>query len=135
MAWSQRNGQVPVDRSVTAPDPETIPMRRLSGQESPLYDVTTPPYDVSTPPYDVSTPPYDVAFSHVLPSRPPPVPELSGFRGLDLLARADGPPECPGTPPPPPECLVDIPPDLEEHLQSCRCPCDHLGYGNYQVSR
>ncbi|KAF0287712.1 hypothetical protein FJT64_013882 [Amphibalanus amphitrite] len=137
MAWSQRNGQVPVDRSV--PDPETIPMRRLSGQDSPTYDVTdppygvsTPPYDVSTPPYDASTPPYDVAFPHVLPSRPPHASELGGFRGLDLLARAEGPPECPDTPPPPPECLVDIPPDLEEHLQSCRCPCDHLGYGNYQ---
>lgn len=21
--------------------------------------------------------------------------------------------------------------DLRQHLRECRCPCDHLGYGNY----
>lgn len=32
------------------------------------------------------------------------------------------------------ESLRTLPPDLERHLRECRCPCDHLGYGNYQVS-
>lgn len=26
-----------------------------------------------------------------------------------------------------------IPPELEAHLRICRCTCNHLGYGNYQV--
>ena len=32
------------------------------------------------------------------------------------------------------ESLGSLPPDLQRHLQNCRCQCDHLGYGNYQVS-
>lgn len=31
------------------------------------------------------------------------------------------------------ESLGSLPPDLQSHLQNCRCQCDHLGYGNYQV--
>ncbi|XP_047741066.1 uncharacterized protein LOC125179364 [Hyalella azteca] len=31
------------------------------------------------------------------------------------------------------ESLGSLPPDLQRHLQNCRCPCDHLGYGNYQT--
>ncbi|MPC71871.1 hypothetical protein E2C01_066162 [Portunus trituberculatus] len=32
------------------------------------------------------------------------------------------------------ESVGTLPPELESHLRECRCPCDHLGYGNYQVS-
>lgn len=32
------------------------------------------------------------------------------------------------------ESVGTLPPELESHLKECRCPCDHLGYGNYQVS-
>lgn len=32
------------------------------------------------------------------------------------------------------ESLGSLPADLQRHLQNCRCPCDHLGYGNYQVN-
>lgn len=32
------------------------------------------------------------------------------------------------------ESLGSLPPDLQRHLQNCRCQCDHLGYGNYEVS-
>ncbi|KAG7165281.1 hypothetical protein Hamer_G028091 [Homarus americanus] len=28
--------------------------------------------------------------------------------------------------------LPPLPPELEEHLRTCRCSCDHMGYGNYQ---
>ena len=31
------------------------------------------------------------------------------------------------------ESLSHLPPELEKHLRDCRCPCDHLGYGNFQV--
>lgn len=31
------------------------------------------------------------------------------------------------------ESVGTLPPELETHLKDCRCPCDHLGYGNYQV--
>ena len=31
------------------------------------------------------------------------------------------------------ESLGSLPPDLQRHLEDCRCQCDHLGYGNYQV--
>lgn len=30
------------------------------------------------------------------------------------------------------ESVGTLPPELESHLRECRCPCDHLGYGNYQ---
>ncbi|XP_064090829.1 uncharacterized protein LOC135204613 [Macrobrachium nipponense] len=30
------------------------------------------------------------------------------------------------------ESVGTLPPELETHLKQCRCPCDHLGYGNYQ---
>ncbi|KAK8753733.1 hypothetical protein OTU49_001369, partial [Cherax quadricarinatus] len=30
------------------------------------------------------------------------------------------------------ESVGTLPPELETHLKDCRCPCDHLGYGNYQ---
>ena len=29
--------------------------------------------------------------------------------------------------------IPSIPAELEEHLRTCRCTCNHLGYGNYQV--
>lgn len=29
--------------------------------------------------------------------------------------------------------LPPLPPELEEHLRTCRCTCNHMGYGNYQV--
>ncbi|XP_045596120.1 uncharacterized protein [Procambarus clarkii] len=28
--------------------------------------------------------------------------------------------------------LPPLPPELEEHLRTCRCTCNHMGYGNYQ---
>ncbi|CAL4126405.1 unnamed protein product, partial [Meganyctiphanes norvegica] len=28
-----------------------------------------------------------------------------------------------------------IPQELEEHLRTCRCTCDHMGYGNYEISQ
>ncbi|XP_063847867.1 uncharacterized protein LOC135092973 [Scylla paramamosain] len=31
------------------------------------------------------------------------------------------------------ESVGTLPPELESHLRECRCPCDHLGYGNYQL--
>lgn len=33
--------------------------------------------------------------------------------------------------------LSSLDPELRQHIQSCPCPCDHMGYGNfldYQVS-
>ena len=30
--------------------------------------------------------------------------------------------------------IPSIPAELEEHLRTCRCTCNHMGYGNYQVS-
>ena len=27
--------------------------------------------------------------------------------------------------------LPPLPPDLEEHLRTCRCTCNHMGYGNF----
>ncbi|XP_064088346.1 uncharacterized protein LOC135202816 [Macrobrachium nipponense] len=29
--------------------------------------------------------------------------------------------------------LPPLPPELEEHLRTCRCTCNHMGYGNYQL--
>ena len=28
-----------------------------------------------------------------------------------------------------------LPEELEEHLRTCRCTCNHMGYGNYQVRK
>ena len=30
--------------------------------------------------------------------------------------------------------LPEIPQELKEHLRTCRCTCDHMGYGNYQIT-
>ena len=30
--------------------------------------------------------------------------------------------------------LEDLPTDIREHILSCQCDCDHLGYGNFSVS-
>ncbi|XP_045116827.1 dipeptidase 1-like [Portunus trituberculatus] len=29
--------------------------------------------------------------------------------------------------------LPPLPPDLEEHLRTCRCTCNHMGYGNFEA--
>lgn len=31
--------------------------------------------------------------------------------------------------------LEDLPSDIQEHILRCQCTCDHLGYGNFSVSR
>ncbi|CAL4206089.1 unnamed protein product, partial [Meganyctiphanes norvegica] len=31
------------------------------------------------------------------------------------------------------ESVGTLPAELERHLKDCRCPCDHLGYGNFQT--
>ena len=30
--------------------------------------------------------------------------------------------------------LDTLPNDIQDHIRRCQCPCDHLGYGNTQVS-
>ncbi|KAK7084199.1 hypothetical protein SK128_010590, partial [Halocaridina rubra] len=31
--------------------------------------------------------------------------------------------------------LPSLPPELEEHLRTCRCTCNHMGYGNYRAGQ
>lgn len=30
--------------------------------------------------------------------------------------------------------VEDLPLDIQEHILKCKCPCDHMGYGNMSVS-
>ncbi|KAF0298727.1 hypothetical protein FJT64_003932 [Amphibalanus amphitrite] len=150
--WHQCNGQAAV-LAGSPPELAAAAPLRCPDSRSPVYESSrrgSPLYDSrhDSPIFESrrNSPIFEMRAVHVLPARAPPGGAGAGAgaaecHGLDLLHRHELAQR--------PhvahvahvhelhelhhECAMDMPVDMEEHLQSCRCHCDHMGYGNYQA--
>ena len=145
--WHQCNGQAAVLPG-SPPELAAAPLR-CPDSRSPVFESrrSSPMYDSrrGSPIFESrrNSPIFEMRAVHVLPARAPVAAPGAGAgaaecHGLDLLHRHE-PAQRPHVAHVHElhelhhDCAMDLPVDMEEHLQNCRCHCDHMGYGNYQV--